>query len=134
MAADDWVARARRLFPGLGASQHFLSNVDVGEAETSPEGLPSVRCRAYVRAEHVLVVSAGRDDAGVGEAGVGDAGILNAGVGDAENVFTIGGYYDDRLVRTDDRWQITAVALHVLWTTGDRRVLTSAAERAVGET
>lgn len=48
MAADDWVARAVRLFPGLDASQHSISNPRVtitGDAAT---------CESYVRAEHAL--------------------------------------------------------------------------------
>jgi hypothetical protein len=48
MRADDWVARAVRLFPGLDASQHTISNsiatLDGDEAT----------CDSYVRAEHAL--------------------------------------------------------------------------------
>jgi hypothetical protein len=48
MAADDWVARGTRLFPGLDATQHCLFNpratIDVDGAT----------CETYVRAEHVL--------------------------------------------------------------------------------
>jgi hypothetical protein len=48
MAADDWVARARRLFPGLDASQHCLFNPS---ASIGPDG---ATCETYVRAEHAL--------------------------------------------------------------------------------
>ena len=68
MTADDWVARARRLFPGLEASQHFLSNLHV-----TPVNADTVNARVYVRAEHAL-----RNDQG-------------------DDMFTIGGYYRDTL-------------------------------------
>ena len=48
MTADDWVARAMRMFPGLDASQHTISNSLVtfdGEDAT---------CDSYVRADHAL--------------------------------------------------------------------------------
>jgi len=48
MAADDWVARASRLFPGLDASQHCLFNPS---ASIGPDG---ATCETYVRAEHAL--------------------------------------------------------------------------------
>lgn len=81
-----------------------------GPLETDVDGLPSAVCRAYVRAEHVL-----RNDQG-------------------DDVFTLGGYYTDRLVRTGDQWRIAAVRLDVLWNTGNRHVLTLAAERAAAGT
>ena len=48
MAADDWVARATRLFPGLDASQHCLFN-----PRASVDG-DEATCESYVRAEHAL--------------------------------------------------------------------------------
>jgi ketosteroid isomerase-like protein len=48
MTAEAWVARAVRLFPGLDASQHTISNSLVtfdGDEAT---------CKSYVRAEHAL--------------------------------------------------------------------------------
>jgi hypothetical protein len=111
MAADDWVARARGLFPGLQASQHFLSNLFVPAAPTvsaaKGEGR-SVECRMYVRAEHVLAND------------------------DGDDRFTIGGYYTDRLVQAADQedWRIAAVRLTVLWNSGNRHVLALASERA----
>ena len=46
--AEDWVARAVRLFPGLDASQHTISNslVTIINDEAT--------CHSYVRAEHAL--------------------------------------------------------------------------------
>ena len=41
--------------------------------------------------------------------------------------FTIGGYYQDRLVRAGDGWLITGKKLVVTWTRGDRGILELAA-------
>jgi hypothetical protein len=48
MTADDWVDRARRLFPGLDATQHLLANAWV----QSDGG--AVRVRTSMRADHFL--------------------------------------------------------------------------------
>lgn len=98
--ADDWVQRGRMLFPGLTASQHFLSNLDItvdGDRGT---------VISYVRAEHVLPNTAG------------------------DAMFTIGGYYTDSVVRVDGQWKICRKQLTVLWNSGNPQVLTLARERA----
>ncbi|PXW35996.1 UNVERIFIED_CONTAM: SnoaL-like protein [Williamsia faeni] len=98
--ADDWVQRGRMLFPGLTASQHFLSNLDItvdGDRGT---------VISYVRAEHVLPNTAG------------------------DAMFTIGGYYTDSVVRVDGEWKICRKQLTVLWNSGNPQVLTMARERA----
>ena len=46
-----------------------------------------------------------------------------------EPEFTIGGYYDDRLVRTGDGWRIAAVTLIVRWRRGDPDLMVEAARR-----
>jgi hypothetical protein len=99
MRADDWVQRATALFPGLDASQHCLYNPLVEIIGDS------ARVTIYVQAEHFLT---------------------NA---DGDNWFTLGGYYDDRMVRTDAGWKITAKKLVVTWNRGNRQVLTLAADR-----
>jgi hypothetical protein len=97
--ADDWVARAQALFPGLDASQHCLYNplvtVDGDSADIA----------IYVQAEHFLTNDQG------------------------DNWFTLGGYYKDRLVRVDGDWRICAKTLVVLWNRGNRQVLRLAADR-----
>lgn len=98
--ADDWVARGQRVFPGLTASRHALTNLLV-----IPEG-GGCRVRANVCADHVLVA---------GEHSI--------------RVFTLNGHYDDRCVRADDGWKIAAKRLVVEWCVGDREVLAIAAER-----
>ncbi|MEM9037251.1 MAG: nuclear transport factor 2 family protein [Actinomycetota bacterium] len=64
----------------------------------------SARCRMYMQAAHFLT--------------------------DWPNPeFTIGGYYDDQLVRTDDGWRISAVTLTVWWRRGDAALMVEAAGR-----
>ena len=99
-AADDWVARAARLFPGLTASRHALSNVRV-----AVEG-DAARVRAHVCADHVLVED-----------------------GAAPEVFTLNGVYDDRCVRVNGVWRIEGKRLVVQWCTGDSAILSRATER-----
>ncbi|MCG7633588.1 MULTISPECIES: nuclear transport factor 2 family protein [Gordonia] len=100
--ADDWVQRGRMLFPGLAASQHFMSNFDIDVDPAAGTG----RVVTYVRAEHVLPNTAG------------------------DAVFTIGGYYTDDVVRVDGEWRICVKRLTVLWNSGNPQVLTMARERA----
>jgi 3-phenylpropionate/cinnamic acid dioxygenase small subunit len=99
MAADDWVAGCRVLFTGLDATQHTMSNPLV-EVDGS-----RARCRMYMQAAHFFAND----------------------LGDAE--FTLGGYYDDRLVRTENGWKIEAVTLTVLWNRGNRHIMSLAAAR-----
>ena len=49
MAADAWVDRARRLFPGLDASMHVLSNAWLQSVDDE-----QVAVRSTVRADHFL--------------------------------------------------------------------------------
>jgi SnoaL-like domain len=100
--ADDWVARAGRLFPGLTGTQHAITNVAV-EPGDDPG---TARVRASVRADHALV-----DEHGT-------------------RVFTLCGHYDDRCLRTVNGWVITVKRLVVEWTTGDPTVMDAARERA----
>jgi hypothetical protein len=102
-SADDWVARAGRLFPGLTATRHGLTNLVL---TPEPGG---VRARVNVCADHVVV-----DGDRTGHDGV--------------HVFTLNGYYDDRCVRLDGRWLIEGKRLVVQWTTGDRALLDHAAD------
>ena len=49
---------------------------------------------------------------------------------DGERWFTIGGVYDDELVRTPDGWRISSMRLLVRWQRGDRGVIDEARRRA----
>ncbi|HEY5678503.1 MAG TPA: nuclear transport factor 2 family protein [Pseudomonadales bacterium] len=103
MAADDWVAGCKVLFAGLDATQHVMSNPMV-----DVDG-DIARLRMYMKAEHFL-----RNDQGGMD-------------------FTIGGYYDDRLVRTDEGWKMQAVTLNVFWSRGNRQIMALAAEIGKGK-
>ncbi len=98
IAADDWVARAKVLFTGLDASHHQMSNPMVDVDRDDAE------LTMYLQAQHLLVHP------------------------DGDPLFTIGGYYRDRLVRTDTGWRLSAVRLVVLWTSGNRDLMRRAAK------
>lgn len=101
-AADEWVARAGQLFPGLAGTQHALTNVHVEPGEQPG----TARVVASVRADHAIVVD--------GET----------------RMFTLYGYYDDRVVHGMDGWKIDGKRLVVEWATGDPTVMDLARERA----
>jgi hypothetical protein len=44
--------------------------------------------------------------------------------------FTIGGWYQDSLVRTDEGWRIAEVLLNVTWRRGDESIMAAAVERS----
>jgi hypothetical protein len=100
MRADDWVAGVQPLFHGLDATQHSMSNPRV-----TIDG-ERATCVMYMQAVHVLA---------------------NRG-GDAE--FTLGGYYTDQLVKTPAGWRLCGVKLTVLWSRGNRHVMTLALQRS----
>ena len=92
-AADDWVAGLKAQFTGLDATQHVMTNPIV-----DIDG-DTARCRMYMQAEHFLQNSSGSSD------------------------FAIGGYYDDRLKRSDTGWLIESVTLNVFWSRGNRNIM-----------
>lgn len=112
MDVDAWIGAVTPLFTGLDATQHTMSNplVEIDGARA--------RCRVYMQAAHFLW----RDD-------------LEALTGSADPEFTIGGYYDDHLVRqepdgqgangheADGRWKIDAVRLTVWWRRGNAAIM-----------
>lgn len=102
MTGDQWVAGVEPLFRGLSATQHSMTN-----PLASIEG-EVARCRMYMQAHHVY-----------------DAR-------DPDSWFTIGGYYDDVLARSEAGpagWLITGVTLTVLWRRGDPSVMETARRR-----
>lgn len=98
MKADDWVSGVKVLFTGLHATQHSMSNPLVDIAGDT------ARCRMYMQAEHFFLNDQGSQD------------------------FALGGYYDDRLIRTVAGWKIEAVTLNVLWNRGNRHIMELAAQ------
>jgi SnoaL-like domain len=97
--ADDWAKRCARLFPGLDASQHSITNVRIALAGDS------AAVQAYVRADHVFI-----DDAGT-------------------HVFTVAGQYHDALIRTATGWLIASQKLDVRWNEGEAWIMDAAIER-----
>jgi hypothetical protein len=99
-SADEWVGGLQPLFTGLDATQHTMTNPLV---DLDVDG-DHARCRMYMQAAHLLHE-------------------------DPDPEFTIGGYYDDRLVRTDTGWRISAVTLTVWWRRGNPDIMPVAAQR-----
>ena len=87
--------------PASTRPSHTISNVRVELIDAD-----TALIRAYVRADHVLVNHHG------------------------DHVFTIAGYYDDRLVLTSHRWRIQSKKLVVRWSEGNRHIMYLAAEKA----
>lgn len=106
MDADAWVANITPLFSGLDATQHSMTNplVEI-DGDTA-------RCRVSMQAAHFLR----RDD-------------LESETGSADPEFTIGGAYDDRLVRVDGHWRIDQVTLSVWWRRGNEAIMELARSR-----
>jgi 3-phenylpropionate/cinnamic acid dioxygenase small subunit len=97
MPADAWVQRLQRQFTGLEATQHTMSNPMVDFIDAD-----HARCRMYMQAHHVLDPK------------------------DTDSWYTIGGYYDDVLIRERAAWRIAAVTLNVLWQRGDASIMVKA--------
>lgn len=101
MSADAWVDSVRPLFTGLAATQHSMTN-PIADIDGD-----NARCRMYMQAHHVFVAD------------------------DPTSWFTIGGYYDDQLTRSDAGpagWLLTGVTLTVLWRSGDEGIMKAAAK------
>jgi hypothetical protein len=94
--ADDWVAAVRPGFERLHATQHLMTNP---LADVTGD---TARIRMYVQATHVLDPT------------------------DPASIFTVGGCYDDELVRRGAQWALTSVRLTVLWHTGDPSIMDAA--------
>jgi hypothetical protein len=100
MSADDWVAGLVPLFSGLAATQHSMTN-----PLAMVDG-DAAMITMYMRAHHVYDPD------------------------DPASWYTVGGYYDDTLVRLDSRWLLTGVRLTVTWRAGDPAIMDLA--RAAG--
>lgn len=99
--ADYWLGFCRTLFTGLDATQHSLTNARVIECDGR-----EATTVTYVVAEHMW-----RDDSG------------------RQRFYTLGGWYADRLVASDDGWLLAEMALHVEWDRGEKAILAQAQER-----
>ena len=99
LAGDQWVRRVQPLFVGLAATQHTMTN------PLAVIDGDSATCRMYMQAHHVYEPD--KDD----------------------SWFTIGGYYDDTLVRDAESptgWKLTSVKLTVLWRKGEESIMQQA--------
>lgn len=100
VSADDYVAGIVPLFTGLAATQHSMTN-----PLATVDG-DAATITMYMRAHHVHNPD------------------------DPASWYTVGGYYDDTLVRADSRWLLTGVRLTVTWRAGDPAIMELA--RAAG--
>jgi hypothetical protein len=96
MAADDWVAGLVPLFTGLAVTQHSMTN------PLSMVDGQTAAITMYMQAHHVFDPT------------------------DPASYYTIGGYYDDTLVRSGDGWLLTGVRLTMTWQRGDRAIMEQA--------
>ncbi len=103
--ADRWVADAKRLFRGFKATQHTSTN----HVHTLRGN--EATCVSNMQAEHFIEREP--DD----------------GLADGEDRWTIGGYYVNELVRTDEGWKLSKVTLNVTWQTGNADVSRIALKR-----
>jgi len=101
--ADDWVRRARTLFAGFRATQH-----------TSTNHVHTIRgdealCVSNMQAEHFIEPEAGAPP--------------------GSERWTIGGYYENELVRTTAGWKLRRMKLVVTWSQGNPDVSRIALQR-----
>jgi SnoaL-like domain len=100
MSADEWVAGVEVVFTGLVATQHSMTN-----PLATVDG-DAATITMYVQAHHVYDPD------------------------DPASWYTVGGYYDDTLVRVDGRWLLAGVRLTVTWRAGRPAIMELA--RAAG--
>jgi hypothetical protein len=93
MSADDWVAGLVPLFTGLAATQHSMTN-----PLATVDG-DAAKITMYMQAHHVHDPD------------------------DPASWYTVGGYYDDTLVRVGNRWLLTGVRLTVAWRAGNPAIM-----------
>ena len=101
LSGDQWVRNVQPLFTGLAATQHTMANP-----------MPVINgdvatCRMYMQAHHVFEAEK------------------------PDSWFTLGGYYDDTLIRSPQSptgWLLTGVKLTVLWRQGDHSIMAEARE------
>ena len=103
MPTEDWVAGVRGTLSGFDATQHISSN-HVITFGSEPTGAERARCVSYMQAQHFLA----------------DQPVTHC---------TLGGYYTNDLVRTDNGWKIEHCQLTVTWSTGDRGLFDVARQR-----
>jgi hypothetical protein len=96
----------RRTMDGLEATQHLITNVLVTVSSESSESPDEARATANVLGVHRLANPHGSP------------------------LWTVGGTYDFRLVRTAAGWRIRAITYDISWVEGNQQVLFRAAARS----
>jgi len=97
---DDWVAGVRAGLSGFDVTHHMSSNHRI--ALTGDHATAT----SYVQARH---------------------GLRNP---QADEIYTLAGYYEYRLQREPDGWRIRACRLTVTWSEGDRSLFDRARQRS----
>ncbi|MFC1822105.1 nuclear transport factor 2 family protein [Thermodesulfobacteriota bacterium] len=92
ISADDWVDMVRTSLGGFRSTQHLSTNHVI-----TIDG-DRATCISYMQAQHYLPNDKG------------------------DSSLTLGGYYTNKLVRTDNGWKICNCKLTVTWSTGNRHV------------
>ncbi|MDP6345382.1 MAG: nuclear transport factor 2 family protein [Alphaproteobacteria bacterium] len=96
---DKWLGMVRGTIEGLDATQHLTAN-HAHQVDGDRATLI-----AYIQAVHYLDGARG------------------------EGEYTVGGYYDCDLVRSDEGWRIRRYSLNVTWHRGNRDILRQAQRR-----
>jgi 3-phenylpropionate/cinnamic acid dioxygenase small subunit len=102
ISAEDWVSGVKLALTGFQSTQHVISNHRI-----VLEG-DEASCIANVQARHYLPND------------------------EVDDLYTLGGYYENRLVRDAGSWKIRACRLTVTWAHGDRGLFDRAAKRLAG--
>jgi hypothetical protein len=97
-----WVAAVRASLSGFDATQHISTNHVVTFSDDVGN---EATCVSYMQAQHFLA----------------DQPVTTC---------TLGGFYTNTLVRSDDEWRISRCQLTVTWMTGDRELFAVARDRA----
>jgi SnoaL-like domain len=101
LRSAEWVDSLIPLFTGLDATQHSMTNPTVRVDGDRVDG-DRANITMYMQAHHVFDSN------------------------DPDSYYTLGGYYDDTLVRNGDGWLITGVTLTVTWQRGNYDVMEAA--------
>ena len=99
LPVDEWVDQVRRTLSGFDATQHLSSNHVIDMSGDA------ATCVSYMVALHYLVE------------------------GGERLMHSIGGYYTNQLIKTENSWKISRCALTVTWEMGDRGLFEIAARR-----
>jgi|TARA_B110000503_G_scaffold22889_2_gene35645 hypothetical protein len=107
--ADDWLKNLQAVINGFDITRHTITNhrfLISGD---------QIRCRAYLRADHVIFVNSEKPAV------------------QPEEVVTVVGEYTNHYAQIEGQWQICKSELIVNWTEGNLNLLAIAGERAMAQ-